>query len=381
MNRYIPVAQPRIGLKEMFYTFRALKEKEISGYSTQHIPKFENEFAKLCDTDYAIAVNSGTSALHLALVALGIQDGDEVLVSAYTNMASFFPILQLGGVPIPVDVDPITFNMDPQDLRRLVSRKTKAIMVVHIFGHPAPMIEICEIAKQYGIPIIEDCAEAHGAMIAGKKVGSFGAIGCFSFYANKLVTTGEGGMLTTSDQNLRDSIKSISSLSFGKHQKFLHERDGYNFRLSNIQAGIGLAQLNRLPAMLRDKRKIVGMYNEYLEGHVNIQTPIELPGYTSVYWMYLIKLKKFSTKTTQKLISKLESKGIEARPGFIPFSDQIHVMKQFEISPRETPIASAAGLSTLYLPSGPSLKKNQIKYIVTNLNNELERVSEEEKLI
>jgi len=379
MTKTIPVARPVIGLSEIRYAVSALAANEISGYSEQYVPKFEDQFAKMCGVDFAVSVNSGTSAIHLALVALGVGRGDEVLVSAYTNMASFFPILQLGAIPVPVDVDPLTFNMDPQDLTRLISRRTKALLVVHIFGHPAPMKEINDLAIQFGVPIIEDCAEAHGAMVSGKTVGSFGVMGCFSFYANKLMTTGEGGMVTTNDRALRDSMKSISSLSFGKVNKFVHERDGYNYRISNIQAGIGLAQLERLPEMIRQKRNIANLYNHYLVENNNIQLPVELSGYRNVYWMYLVKLKSFNLHTIENVINRLHERGIEARRGFVPFSDQIHVLEQYEISARPTPVASMAGESTLYLPSGPKLSKKEIKYIARVFTQELEKALSELK--
>ena len=370
----IPVAIPVIGLRELSYVFRALAKSEISGYSKQFIPRFESEFAEMCGSKFGVSVNSGTSAIHLALEALGVGPGDEVLVSAYTNMATFFPILQLGGNPVPIDVDPQTFNMNPEDLRISISEKTKAIIVVHIFGHPAPMDEIVSIADSFGVPIIEDCAEAHGAKVGDKTVGSFGAIGCFSFYANKLMTTGEGGMLTTNNLALRDSMKSIASLSFGKVNKFVHERDGYNFRLTNIQAGLGIAQLHRLPKMIRDKRKIALRYNRLLSENDNLQLPIEIVGFTNVYWMYHLKLISYNSNTIEKIIRRLEDFGIEARRGFIPFSDQQNVLDKFGIRVRNTPIASAAGESTLYLPSGPALSHRKIKYIARTFLKVLDEV-------
>ncbi|CAB4821008.1 unannotated protein [freshwater metagenome] len=375
--KYIPVAKPVIGMREMAYVFRALIRTEISGYSKQFIPRFESEFAEMCDSKFGVSVNSGTSAIHLALAALGVGSGDEVLVSAYTNMATFFPVLQLGGNPIPIDVDPITFNMDPQDLRNSISKRTKAIIVVHIFGHPAPMEEIISIAETFNIPIIEDCAEAHGAKINGKTVGSFGTIGCFSFYANKLMTTGEGGMLTTNSETLRDSMKSIASLSFGKTNKFVHERDGYNFRLTNIQAAIGIAQLHRLSKMIRNKRKIAARYNHILKANRELQLPIELPGYTNVYWMYHLKLLSYNSDTVDKLIARLNYFGIEARRGFVPYSDQLNVLHQFGIMAKVTPFASVAGESTLYLPSGPSLSNRKIKYIAKTFLKVFDEISQD----
>jgi perosamine synthetase len=363
MNRIINVAQPVIGFKEMKRTLIALNKKEISGYSSQYVPEFEKRFAEYCGVEYAVAVNSGTSAIHLALEAIGISSGDEVLVSSYTNMATFFPVLQLGAKAIPVDIDPLTYNMDPLDLVKVITARTKAIIVVHIFGHPAPMDEIMKIANELHIPVIEDCAEAHGAEINGKKAGSFGLIGCFSFYANKLMTTGEGGMCITNSENIAKSMRSIASLSFGKINKFIHERDGYNFRMSNIQAAIGLGQLERLPKMLEMKRTIAFEYNGIFEKISNMQLPIELPGYKNVYWMYHIQLLNISGNERDRLISDMSRKRIETRPGFVPFSDQEKVLTRFNLVARETNIASQAGLSTLYLPSGPKISRKKIKFV------------------
>ena len=363
MNNKISVAQPVIGFREIKRTVNALCKKEISGYSPQYVPEFEMRFAEYCGTKHGVAVNSGTSAIHLALEAIGISQDDEVVVSSYTNMATFFPVLQLGAKAIPVDIDPITYNMDPSDLIKVVTEKTKAIIVVHIFGHPAPMEEIMRIANKFNIPVIEDCAEAHGAEVNGRKVGSFGAVGCFSFYANKLMTTGEGGMCITNSEDIAKSMRSIASLSFGKINKFIHERDGYNFRMSNIQAAIGLGQLERLPKMLEMKRAIALEYNYRLKEITNLQLPIELPNFKNVYWMYHIQLINVLDNERDRVISNMSLKGIESRPGFVPFSDQEEVLKRFNLKARTTKIASKAGKTTLYLPSGPKISSKQIKFV------------------
>jgi perosamine synthetase len=365
--RLINVGKPVIGFSEWFYVSRAILTSQISGYSKQFVPRFESEFAKYIGVDHGVAVNSGTSAINLALSALDIGTGDEVLISSYTNMATFFPVLQLGAMPIPVDVDPIHFNFDPSGLEKLITEKTKAILVVHIFGHPAPMDEICEIANRYGIPIIEDCAEAHGATIRGKKVGSFGIAGCFSFYANKLITTGEGGMLTTNDSEFAFKAKTISSLSFGTVNKFLHEQDGYNFRLSNILAGVGIAQLKRLESNIKKKRRIAKYYKRYLNSDSRMMLPSEEFEVRSVYWMFLISIKNSDKYPTRKIIEDLKKHGIESREGFVPFSDQEKVLKKFGISCRSTPVASTAGNSTFYLPSGPNLSRRKIRHISKTL--------------
>jgi perosamine synthetase len=363
----IPVAEPVIGLREIWFVLRSIRRKQISGYSTESIPIFEKKFASYSNTKYAVAVSNGTTAIHLVLAALGIGRGDEVLVSAYTNMATFFPILQLGATAIPVDIDKHHFNMDPLDLESKITSSTKAIIVVHIFGHPAPMEKICLIAERYNIPIIEDCAEAHGAEIKGKRVGSFGVAGCFSFYANKLMTTGEGGMITTSNLELKENLKSMASLSFGNNNKFLHKRDGYNFRLSNIQAAFGLAQMKRIEKTIRRKQKIAAHYSAALSHDSRLNLPFSEPGVRNVFWMYLVQIRNPDRYQVKKIIEKLHARGIECREGFIPFSDQEHVLRQYSVKPPTTPIASEAGISTFYLPSGPILSKRKINYVCRSL--------------
>jgi perosamine synthetase len=370
----ISVAEPVIGLRELWHVLRSIKRKQISGYSNESIPKFEEEFALYSDSKYAVAVSNGTTAIYLVLATLGIGRGDEVLVSAYTNMASFFPVLQLGAIPIPVDVDKDHFNMDPVDLESKITSTTRAIIVVHIFGHPAPMTEICLIAEKYNLVIIEDCAEAHGAEINGKRVGSFGLAGCFSFYANKLLTTGEGGMITTSNLELRNNLNSIASLSFGEKNKFLHKRDGYNFRLSNIQAAFGLAQMKRIEKTITRKQKIASIYSSILSNDSRLNLPFSEPGVRNVVWMYLVQVINSERYPVKLIIEKLQKLGVECREGFIPFSDQKYVLAQYNLKPVSTPIASKAGISTFYLPSGPRLSKRKIKFVCRALSQVLDEL-------
>lgn len=372
--KHIPVAEPVIGAREFWYVLRSIQRKQISGYSHESIPKFEEKFAAYSDSKYGVAVSNGTTAIHLVLASLGIGRGDEILVSAYTNMATFFPILQLGAKPIPVDIDKEHFNIDPVDLESKITSDTRAIIVVHIFGHPAPMDEICAIAEKYGVPVIEDCAEAHGAEINGKRVGSFGLAGCFSFYANKLITTGEGGMITTSSLELRNSLKSMASLSFGDQNKFLHKRDGYNFRLSNIQAAFGLAQMKRIEKTIARKQKIASIYSSILSKDSRLNLPSSEPGVRNVVWMYLIQIRNPERYPVKKVIEKLHDLGIECREGFIPFSDQVNVLAQYSIDSPATPNASQAGISTFYLPSGPILSKRQIKFVCRSLTQVLDEI-------
>ena len=229
---HVPVGKPLLGDIETRYVTDAVSKGEISGFFGSYIGKFEKEFAAFCGAKEAVTVSSGTTALHLALATLKIGPGDEVLVSSFTNMATFFAVLYQGATPIPIDSEEGTFNIDPRLIEEKITPRTRAILVVHIYGHPADMDPIMAIAKKHNLRVIEDAAEAHGAEYKGRKTGSIGDIGCFSFYANKIITTGEGGMLTTNDSALAAEARSLKALAFGTENKFMHRAIGYNYRMT-----------------------------------------------------------------------------------------------------------------------------------------------------
>lgn len=367
-KKFIPVATPVVGGSEIKNVLNALLTKEISGYSKQYIPRFEKALANYVGTKHAIVVNSGTSAIHLALVALGIGPGDKVAVASYTNMASFFPVLQLGATPIPVDIESESWNMDPEDLIRVITPELSAIIVVHIFGHPAKMDEIMSLAKLHNIPVIEDCAEALGALNNGQMVGAIGVMGCHSFYANKMITTGEGGAVTTDSDDMAERVRSFASLSFGKVSKFIHEADGYNFRMSNIQAALGMAQLERISKNIDKKRNIATMYHALLSDETRLQLPSERENQFNVYWMYHIRILGVDLNQRDWVISQFTEAGIETRPAFVPYSDQDKVLNLWNQSNvRATPRASSLGRQALYLPTGPNLKNKEIKEIAHHM--------------
>ncbi|SVA69870.1 uncharacterized protein METZ01_LOCUS122724, partial [marine metagenome] len=234
-ERRIPVCTPLLGEAEVRNVNDAMAQGAISGFFGDYLPAFEEGFAEFCECPHGVAVNSGTTALHLALATLGIGPGDEVLVSTLTNMATFFAVLYQGGVPVPIDIETDTWNLDPTLLEARGTSRTKAIIVVHLFGHPVDMDPVMDVAGRHGLAVIEDAAEAHGALYKGRKVGGIGDIGCFSFYANKILTTGEGGMLTLKDPKLAERARSLKSLAFGQDNKFMHADLGFNYRLTNLQ--------------------------------------------------------------------------------------------------------------------------------------------------
>lgn len=242
---FIPVNEPLIAKNATKYVLDCLETGWVSSAGT-YIEKFEKAFAKYLGVKHAITTTSGTTALHLALLTLGIGSGDEVIVPTLTMIASVNSICYVGAIPVLVDSEPETGNIDPKKIEEKITKKTKAIMPVHLYGHPADMDKIMEIAKKYKLAVVEDAAEAHGAEYKGEKAGSFGKINCFSFYGNKIVTTGEGGMVVTNDDKLAERARSLKDLAHSKKRRFLHEELGYNFRMTNMQAALGLAQLEEI---------------------------------------------------------------------------------------------------------------------------------------
>jgi perosamine synthetase len=379
-RKNIPVARPNITFSSVAKLMRAILKKEVSGYSKQYLPQFEAQIAKYVGTKNAVLVNSGTSAIHLALIGIGIKAGDKVAVSSYTNMATFFPILQLGAIPIPVDIESRTWNMDPSDLEKVISQGLKAIVVVHIFGHPANMIEIMQLAERYGVPVVEDCAEALGATHYSQKVGGIGIVGCHSFYANKMITTGEGGALTTNNDDIARRAQDFRSLSFGIERKFIHSADGYNFRMTNLQAAVGVGQLQNINRTIRHKRYIAKFYTSLLRTDDRIQLPVELDNNFSVVWMYHIRLKNFNYMKRDQVIKDMAEAGIEVREGFASYTLQEKVLKLWgQDNVRSTPLAELISEECLYLPSGPKISKTKMRYVVKSLQNSLNRIAENEK--
>jgi perosamine synthetase len=371
----IPVSKPAISDLERQYVLNALESNAISGIYGDYIERFENEFASFCGAKYAVSCSNGTTALHLALVAAGIKEGDEVLVSTLTNMASFFAVLYIKAIPIPVDIDPETLTMDPIDLLAKLTVKSKAIMVVHLFGHPTDMDPVNDIAKGHGLIVVEDCAEAHGATYKGRKVGSLGNVGCFSFFANKILTTGEGGMITTDDLVLAKKAKSLKSLAFGVQNKFMHEDVGYNYRLTNIQAAIGCGQMARANALVEKRREIANYYSEQLGDYkAYLSLPIEKSYAKSSYWMFHIVLREPLETRRSEIMTKLKECGVETREGFIPFNLQKIFINQGLASPKDCPIANKFAYSSFYLPTGPDISYEELEYVVAKTKLAVESV-------
>jgi perosamine synthetase len=359
----IPVAAPWLDAREDELVREAMSAGAISGFFGDHLVRFEQEFSGFCGCRHGVAVSNGTTALQVALAALGIGPGDEVLTATLTNMATFFAVLHQGATPIPVDIEPDTFNLDPGQLERLRTPRTRAILVVHLFGHPVNMGPVLDFARRHDLRVIEDCAEAHGAEYLGRRTGSLGDIGCFSFYANKIITTGEGGMCVTNDAALAAEMRSLKSLAFGETNKFMHRAVGFNFRMTNLQAAIGCAQMEKLDEIIARKRRLAHDYAAQLAGLDQLQLPGEADYARNVYWMYHVGLRGALASRRSEVLRGLAARGVETREGFIPFNLQEIFIARGLTRADACPCANEAAYRTFYLPSGSTLTEDQVAFV------------------
>ena len=360
----IPVAEPSLGEEELKNVIEAVKSGWISSKG-KFIEEFEREFAKYCGVKYGVATANGTVALHLALKALGIGKGDEVIVPTLTFVATANAVTYCNAKPVFVDSHPEYWCIDPEKIEEKITKDTKAIIVVHLYGHPCDLDWIMDIAKDRELYVIEDCAEAHGAEYKGKKVGSFGDIACFSFYGNKIITTGEGGMCITNNEEFAEKMRILRDHGMSKHKKYWHEVVGFNYRMTNLQAAIGVAQLKKLDEFVEKKRQIAKWYAEELkelEDRGLITLHPEMKWAKCVYWMYSILIKDSAKVNRDKLLKELEKKGIETRPFFVP----MHMLPIYKLT-EEYPIAQELARKGLNLPSSVSLNKINLSYVVSNI--------------
>jgi len=358
----IPVHQPDIGEEEIASVVAALRRGEISGSFGEAIPEFEERFAAYCGCKYGIAVTSGTTALQLAVAAADVGAGDEVLMSASTNIATALAAYRQNAVSVPVDSEPVTWNLDPDLIETLITPRTRAIIPVHLFGHPCDMERITAIARKHRLIVIEDCAESHGATWRGRRTGCFGDMGCFSFYANKIITTGEGGMVVTNDAALAEKLRMLRNLGFGK-PRFYHPVPGFNFRMTGYQAAMGLAQLAKIDEFIACKRRVAATYNELLSGVRGLQLPAELPDAFNVYWMYAVVVDPSLGRSRDELAAILAAEGIETRTFFCPMNMQPFLRAQAGFRDVACPVAERIWRDGFYLPSANHLSEATIARI------------------
>lgn len=362
MTDKIPIAKPEIDKEELRNVIKAVKSGWVSSKGP-FIEEFEERFSTYIGVKHGIVTSNGTTALHLALVALGIGRGDKVLIPSLTFIAVANAVTYTGAEPIFVDSHPEYWCMDPLEIEGKVDAQTKAIIVVHLYGHPCDMDEIMRIAEAHKLHIIEDCAEAHGAEYKGKKTGSFGIINCFSFYGNKIITTGEGGMCLTNNHALAGKMRILRDHGMTPTKKYWHEVIGFNYRMTNIQAALGVAQLKKIDRLINKKRKIAITYKELLQNLAAVTPAPEMPWAKNVYWLYSVLVKK---SLRDKIIKHLNGQGIEARPFFYP----IHTMLPYKHD-LTLPVAENLSAKGLSLPSGPRVSENEIEEVVKSLREVL----------
>ena len=359
----IPVYEPSLLGNEKKYVMDCLDSNWISSKG-HYIDKFERAFTEKISVRHAASVCNGTVGLHLCMLALGLGPGDEVLVPTLTYIASVNAIKYVGATPIFVDADPITWQMDPKDIKKKISTKTKAILAVHLYGHPCDMDLIVEIANKNDVYLIEDCAEAFGTIYKGRHVGGFGDISMFSFYGNKTITTGEGGMVVTNDKTLFDRVMRYKGQGLAEYRQYWHDVTGYNYRMTNICAAIGLAQLEQSDIFLAKKRRVLDAYKDNLK---NLAVTIhgESENVTHSYWMINFLLESHVSR--DGLRKFLDDNGVETRPLFYP----VHTMPIFADKFQRHPVAEDIASRGITLPSFPGLPKEDIQYICTLIGDYL----------
>ncbi|MDA9285258.1 aminotransferase class I/II-fold pyridoxal phosphate-dependent enzyme [Pseudomonadales bacterium] len=326
-DRYhqIPLVQPVFDGNELEYVTDCIRTGWISSQG-KYVRLFEEKFGEYVNCPNTLAVSNGTVALHLALVTLGIGPGDEVIVPDLTFAAPINAILYVGATPVMVDVDRYTMAIDPGLLEGAITARTRAIIAVHLYGHPADMVGVMELAEKNNLKVIEDCAEALGSRYKDVHVGSSGHASIFSFFGNKTITTGEGGMVLFKDESMRERAKILRDHGMAPEKRYWHNEVGFNYRLTNIQAAIGVAQLEKIETFVEKKRWMANHYNSCLAGIDSIQLPIEEEDVVNSYWLYTIVLEPNCVNMRDKILAFLNSKGVEARPVFFP----LHIMPPYQ---------------------------------------------------
>lgn len=371
-SKIIPVCEPTLGGKEMEYLRDCVESNWISS-AGKYIPVFEEKFAAECRCKYGVACVNGTIALHLGLAALGLGPGDEVILPAFTMIATINAITYTGATPVLIDSEPNTWNMDVEQLAGKITPKTKAVIPVHTYGHPVDMDPLMELAEKHGIFVLEDAAEAHGAEYKGRRAGGLGHAGGFSFYANKIITTGEGGMITTNNAEFAELCQNLRDHAFSTERHFWHKYIGFNYRMTNLQAAVGVAQTERLNEFVEARRRNAALYTELLKDIPGLVTPPEAGWAKNVYWMYSLLVKDEFGMTRDQLRAYLARHGIETRTFFIPMHLQPIYYEAFK--GQHYPVAEMLCRRGFYLPSASSLTERQIHYIARTVHQAYEEAA------
>jgi perosamine synthetase len=363
MEHLIPVAEPDLTGNELEYVTRCVRSGWVSS-AGEYVTRFESDFAAFCGASRGVATANGTVAIHLALAALGIEDGDEVIVPSLTFVASANAVRYANARPVFVDCDPLTWTLSPEDVERKITPRTRAILVVHLYGHPADMERIQEIATRHRLWVIEDAAEAHGAEYHGRRVGNLGTAGVFSFYGNKTITTGEGGALVTDNPELAKRAAFLRDHAMSPERRYYHSEIGFNYRLTNLQAAIGVAQLERIETFLAAKRKHARQYASLLADVPGLELAPEAPWAKSSYWMYSVLVKDNFPLKRDQLAQHLRTLQIDTRPFFLP----MHTLPMYSSSER-LPVAERLSQQGLNLPSSTNLTEGQIERVAAAIKS------------
>ncbi len=364
----IPIAEPLLGREELKSVIRVIKSGWISSQG-EYVKKFEEQCAHYCGKKYGVSTSSGTAALHLALAALGIGEGDDVIVPSLTFVATANAVRYTGAEPVFVDSHQEYWCINPEKIEDKITKRTKLIIPVHLYGHPCDMDPIFDIARRNNLLVVEDAAEAHGAEYRGRKIGSFGDISCFSFYGNKIITTGEGGMCLTNNKELYKRMRILRDHGMTPKKRYWYDVIGFNYRMTNLQAALGVAQLKSIDKFIDKKRKVANWYANGLKdlekkGLVTLHP--ERPWAKCVYWMYSILIEDAFGINRDTVARALQENGIETRPFFYP----LHILPPYRRKKEKPlPASEALGRNGLCLPSSVKLKKKTVEIICAALRN------------
>ena len=367
MKIKVPVNEPFLLGNEKKYLMKCIKDGFVSS-TGPFVEKFEKKFARRLNRKFAISVSNGTAALQLAFESLDIKKNEEVILPSFTIISCILPIIRCGAKPVLIDSDPVTWNMDLNKIEKKITSKTKAIIAPHTYGLPIDMDPLIKIAKKYKLKVIEDAAEAIGLKYKKKECGSFGDVSTFSFYANKHITTGEGGMIVTDNKKIAERCKSLRNICFNKKRRFVHYELGWNNRFTNLQSAVGLAQLEKLNSFIIKKRNIGKVYNRELSKIKIFHTPLDRQTFAkNIYWVYGLVLKKNSQISLKYMMKQLMKEGIQTRHFFWPLHQQPILKKMGFFKNTKLPVAEYLSRNGLYLPSGLSITYLQQKFVIDKI--------------
>jgi perosamine synthetase len=368
----LQVNQPLLDGREKELLIECIESGWISS-DGPNVKKFEDGFAQFIGVKHGVAVANGTAALEAALFAIDLKEGDEVIMPSFTIISCAIAALRFGAKPVLVDIEPVTWNIDVDLIESKITPRTKAIMAVHMYGHPCDLDPILALAKRYNLKVVEDASQVHGALYKGTPCGAIGHISTFSFYANKILTTGEGGMVMTSDDHLADRARSYRNLCMRSERRFYHTEIGNNLRMTNMQAALGVAQLERVDEFVEFKRVNGARYCELLNQIPGVKTQLEMPWAKMVYWMYCVELSESTGWDAEKMMAELSIRGVGTRPFFLGLHEQPVLRDKGWYLNEAYPVTHKSSRQGFYLPSSVNLTQMQIEFVVDQIDDILRK--------